>query len=454
MDPPVIEWNTAPGTVGYFPTNTPYGKWGDSGHWPSSGDFSNTNDNPYSFDYYCFHEPSRHWINFKREGTPEFMDHWHQDIDGSGKHQNLRYENESTLRVGKGYMMGVSKVSILMADGILNNGTFTSEEELSNSPYNFNMSGYSEELRGLNLVGNPYQSYLDFNALVSANTGTIHSNTYYLFDADKQRYISYTTSQGDNKEYAPRVIHPHQGFFIKTANNGALSFNNTMRAATGNEFSYFRGQNLNYPLVNLFCYDVDGFYDLTTVEMNRPELGGGEKLKDMRLGNSLLYASVDGTDYQVLFAPEGTSTVAVRFKASQNGVYTMRWETMHGDFQHLHLIDNLAGVDVDCLKQSEYRFEATTTDYLSRFKLVFDVTDVEENADEAESATFAFQMGDELVVNGSGELSVFDVQGRCIASQRLAGTQSSISLPRAASGMYILRLTGDKQVKTQKLIIK
>ena len=449
MDPPVITWNTAPGTVGYFPTDTPYGKWrGNTSYWP-------TGQAGCSFDFYCFDEKSRHWINFKREGTPAFMDHWHEDIDGSGKHQNLRYENESTLQVGKGYMMGVSKVSILMADGILNNGEFVSEEPLSNLLYSFNMSGYSEELRGLNLVGNPYQSYLDFNALVEDNSGTIYSNTYHLFDADKQRYISYTYDQSDNDKTAPRVIHPHQGFFIRTANHGAqLNFNNTMRAATGNEYSYFRGQNRNYPLVNLLCYDVDGFYDLTTVEMNRPELGGGEKLKDMRFGNSLLYASMDGTDYQVLFAPEGTSTVAVRFKASQNGVYTMRWETMHGDFQHLHLIDNLAGVDVDCMRQSEYRFEATTTDYLSRFKLVFDVTDIEENADEAESATFAFQMGDELVVNGSGELSVFDVQGRCIASQRLAGTQSSISLPRAASGMYILRLTGDKQVKTQKLIIK
>ena len=452
MDPPVITWNTAPGTVGYFPTDTPYGKWGaDDDYWPSDyGD-------GYSFDFYCFHEPSRHWINFKREGTDAFMDHWHEDIDGSGKHQNLWYVNESTLQVGKGYMMGVSKVSILMADGILNNGDFKSEEKLSNSLYSFNMSGYSEELRGLNLVGNPYQSYLDFKALVEAeaNEGIIYDNSYHLFDADHKRYISYTYDMSENTKTAPRWIHPHQGFFIRTANDEAqLSFKNTMRAATGNKYSYFRGQNLNYPLVNLLCYDVDGFYDLTTVEMNRPKLGGGEKLKDMRFGNSLLYASVDGTDYQTLFAPEGTSTVAVRFKASQNGVYTMRWETMHGDFQHLHLIDNLAGVDVDCLKQSEYRFEATTTDYLSRFKLVFDVTDVEENADEAESATFAFQMGDELVVNGSGELSVFDVQGRCIASQRLAGTQSSISLPRAASGMYILRLTGDKQVKTQKLIIK
>ena len=458
MDPPVIEWNTEEGTVGYFPTNTPYGKWGNNGHWPSSGDFSNpTVEQPYSFDFYCFHEPSRHWINFKREGTPAFMDHWHQDIDGSGKHQNLRYENESTLQRGKGYMMGVSATSMLMADGILNNGQVKSQEPLSNSLYGFNMSGYSEDLRGINLVGNPYQSYLNFTDLARAteNAGIIYSETYYLFDADAKRYISYTAGASDNKQYAPRYIHPHQGFFIKTANNESqLTFTNAMRKETGDPSSYFRGQDLNYPLVNLFCYDGDGHYDLTTVEMNRPELGGGEKLKDMRFGNSLLYASMDDADYQTLFAPEGTSTVAVRFKASQNGVYTLRWETMHGDFQHLHLIDNLAGVDVDCMRQSEYRFEASTTDYLSRFKLVFDVTDVEENADEAESATFAFQMGDELVVNGSGELSVFDIQGRCIASQRLAGTQSSISLPRAASGMYILRLTGDKQVKTQKLIIK
>lgn len=421
------------------------------------------NNNNDSFDFYCFDEKSRHWINFKRRGEEGFYDHWHQDavpsgVNGEWMHHKIEYKNEENMKVGKGYMMGVSKVSILMADGILNNGTFTSEEPLSNSPYNFNMSGYSEELRGLNLVGNPYQSYLDFNALVEAeaNRGIIHGNTYYLFDADKQRYLSYTTSQTvDNKEYAPRVIHPHQGFFIKTANDEAkLSFNNGMRAATGNDkFSYFRGQNLNYPLVNLFCYDADGFYDLTTVEMNRPELGGGEKLKDMRFGNSLLYASVAGTDYQVLFAPEGTSTVAVRFKASQNGVYTMRWETMHGDFHYLHLIDNMSGADVDMLRSEEYRFEATTTDYLSRFKLVFEVTDVEENPIEAEATTFAFCMGDELIVNGAGYLEVFDVQGRRLSAKRLVDAQSSVSLPNVAAGIYFLRLSDDKQVRTQKMVI-
>ena len=449
MDPPVIIWNTTPGTIGYFPTNTPYGKWGNS-HWPSSGDFSDD-----SFDFYCLDEPSRHWINFKREGSANFMDHWHQDIDASGNHKNLKYMNEDTLRVGKGYMMGVSKTSMLMADGILNNGTFESEQAVTSTPYNFNMSGYSEELRGFNLVGNPYQSYLDFDALIYENGDNIQGRSYYLFDADAGRYLCYPADASDNiKVNAPQYLHPHQGFLVKTANSSyKIAFNNAMRAAEPGTGSYFRSERLNYPLVNLFCHDAAGFYDVTTVEMNRPQLGGGVKLKETRNGNSLIYARLENEDYQTLFAPTGTSTVPVRFEPSQNGVYTLRWETMHGDFSHLHLIDNLTGADIDLLNQTEYRFEGKVGDYVSRFKLVFEVTDIEEHEQESQT-NFAFQFGDELVVNGGGELSVFDVQGRHIMTRSLTGAQSSISLPRTAAGLYILRLAGDKQVKIQKLIIK
>lgn len=469
MDPPVTTWNTAPGTVGYFPTNTPYGQWGN-GHWPSSDAFSNTEENPYSFDFYCFHEESRHWINFKREGTTEFMDHWHQDIDGSGKHQNLWYKNESTLQVGKGYMMGVSAVSMLMADGILNNGAKSNDddpagiysaEKLTNSDYGFNPSGYSEELRGTNLVGNPFQSYLNFDLFAygpsynepsSPNFGKIDGYSYHIFDADKGGYKSYTAGSSYNPVQATCYIHPHQGFFVKTAERTTLTFYNTMRSATGNTESYFRNK-LNYPLVNLFCYDAEGHYDVTTVEMNRPELGGGSKLKDMRNGNSLIYARMENEDYQTLFAPTGTSIVPVRFEPSQDGVYTMRWGTLHGDFHYLHLVDNMSGADVDMLRSEEYRFEATTSDYISRFKLVFEVTDVEENPIEAEATTFAFCMGDEIIVNGTGYLEVFDVQGRRLSAKRLVDAQSSVSLPNVAAGIYFLRLSDDKQVRTQKMVI-
>ena len=41
------------------------------------------------------------------------------------------------------------------------------------------------------------------------------------------------------------------------------------------------------------------------------------------------------------------------------------------EFSYLHLIDNLTGNDVDLLATPSYSFEAKTTDYDLRFKLVF-----------------------------------------------------------------------------------
>ena len=213
--------------------------------------------------------------------------------------------------------------------------------------------------------------------------------------------------------------------------------------------------------MNLFCYDSDGKRDLTTVEANRPELAGGLKMKRLRSGKAILYARMEGSDYQALYAPEGTTTVPVRFEAYENDVFTMKWSTYNGDFHYLHLIDNLTGADVDCLTTNEYVFEGSTDDYLSRFKLVFEVTGIEEPDDgdddgggNAHPVSFAFQMGDELIVNGEGVFQMFDLNGRCLLSTNAAGAQSSISLPKVASGLYLLRLTNSQQTKVQKIVIR
>ena len=436
MNPPATAWNTTAGNIGYFPTNTPYGA---------------PHDNSGCFDFYCYYEPYTHWVNFKREGkrSPEFFDHWRQNADENGNHQNIPYENESNMVRGKGYMVAIDKTSMLMTDGSLDNNPVL--VDVTNTA---TLSGQEAALKGVNLIGNPYQAYLDFNQIGN------NLNTYFVLDADAKGYIAYVnggsrpTESGVINCDAPQYLHPHQGFFVRVPQGTRnITLNNTMILA-GKGTSNFRSEANHYPMVNMAVEDERGRRDYTTVELDRPDEGGGEKIRGLHAGDASLWVSYGGQDWQVAFTKPGLREVPVRFEAYKDGTYTLSWETHNGYFSYMHLIDNLTGTDIDCLQADEYRFEATTHDYTSRFRLVFEFTGVEENDEPTEGPTsFAFMMGDELVINGEGMLEMFDLNGRCIFSETLHGTQSTVSLPQTASGVYILRLTANQQTRTQKMVI-
>ena len=437
MDPTKTTWSTT--NIGYFPTDTPYGTWRDT---PDSG----------CFDFYCYAEPYCHWINFKREGVPSFFDHWHQDADDNDNHLNIPYENESTMTQGKGYLVDLSEPSMLMADGVLNNGDASGNVSVSVTATDINYTGYEYALKGVNLIGNPYQSYLDFSEFNTTNS----INTYFILDADQHGYVSYTVGQSD--PVAPAKLHPHQGFFVRVSSSRNLQFTPSMRATTGDNF---RSDTPHYPLVNLVCTDSQGRNDFATVELDRPEAGGGEKVSGLHAGDASIWLHLDDLEWQTAFTLPGVHEVPVRFRAYNDGMFTLGWETKNSNFSYMHLIDNLTGMDIDCLNASEYHFEGKTTDYWSRFRLVFEYTDVEENEEDGPSTgsgTFAFFMGDELVVNapstGSAALlQLFDINGHCVFSTELYDTQSVVSPPKVAPGIYILRLTSNQVTRTQKMVI-
>ena len=113
---------------------------------------------------------------------------------------------------------------------------------------------------------------------------------------------------------------------------------------------------------------------------------------------------------------------------------------------YLHLIDNMTGNDVDLLATPSYSFEAKTTDYESRFKLVF----ATGNADD----TFAFFCNGSFVINndGKGTLQVIDINGRILKSESINGC-TSIDM-NAAQGIYMLRLVNGDNVKVQKVVVR
>ena len=435
---------------GFYPNSSPL-----AGYFP---DDTPTAEGANKFDFYCYYEPEYHWINLKRNGNS----HWHEDtphawIDytytpngSSSLVHGSDANNESQFLVGKGYLLSVNDETFLQAHGALNNGNVSYKDVSYTTPYN----------PGLNLIGNPYQSFLDFKAFADENEGGIWSDKndayYILLDEEKQGYVYYHYDASKNDAAAAsRYVHMHQGFFVVSEQTTSALFTNDMRVAAGYNGDFRGNEQPAYPLVNLILSEDSGNKDYAVVELSRPEAGGAKKAKNLRVGNGQIYIHYNEEDYDIAFTTPGVTSIPVRFNTTENGVFTLNWGTENGTFEYLHLIDNMTGVDVDCLENDEYVFSATADDYESRFKLVFQYTGVEENDDASTSlASFAFFNGDELIVNGEGRLECIDLQGRRLFVTDVYGTQNHVTLPDYASGLYLLHLSNGKQTKVQKIVVK
>lgn len=396
------------------------------------------------WDLYSYYEPQYHWINLKRSTG----DHWHVD----GNHDIIpadQYTNETIFVPGKGYMMAISQDSYRSSTGKLNHGNvrinITNQEPLSPA-YN----------AGWNLVGNPYQAYLDLTNITNRDET---DPTFYIYDADQNVYAPVTRAASDNPAIPSAIIHPHQGFFMYSADaTTPFTFNYTWattKPVSEIDNSYYRNHEgrLNYPVVNIFAENERGNRDLTVIELLRPELGGATKVMGLRNANFHIAANFGSKNYGILFTPEGINKVPVHFVTETDGTYTLRWSTYNGLFSSLLLIDNKTGVFYDMLANDHYTFEASAEDYSSRFYITFDCTGIEENGNA--NNTFAFYDGNEWVVNGKGHLDVVDVTGRVLHAEQLYNEQNRINLNSYAKGVYLLRMIDNNDfVRTQKIVVK
>ena len=125
------------------------------------------------------------------------------------------------------------------------------------------------------------------------------------------------------------------------------------------------------------------------------------------------------------------------------GKYTISLKA-NGNFSYLHLIDKLTGEDVDMLVEDSYSFIGSSQDRTDRFIVRLNK---EGGINASENEIFAYQSGSDIVVNGEGELQVFDVMGRMVMTQRINGVET-INVP--TNGMYIFRLNE----KVQKIVVE
>ena len=441
-------------------------------------------------DFYCFYEPKYHWINFKRNSNS----HWHMDAGYTtplvynngytGNNNEFTGEgNETQFIPGKGYLLALyteyfddmhlwaevgqnddsKHKQFIQNRGTLNNGnvdipvTYTTDAIID-------LDGYKTGLEGYNLLGNPYQSYLDFDEFVAGNNGLwangdTYAKTYAVYDPsannNKGAWLQYGENASTGAMVASKFINMHQGFFIqttKTTNDDETNeahFTNAMRSNEGTP--NFRGEQPTYPLINFIVTDNEGNTDVAVLELNRSENDGAKKL---RMGSPAgrIYFRYDNTNMAIFFRDNAEGHQTLNFSAEEDGNFTLNWNTANADFSSLTLVDNITGIKTDMLTHDHYTFEGRVDDYNTRFKIVFG--EMDNNEEEPVLEHFAFFDHGNLIVNGTGHFEVVDVLGRVVYATELTDTQNTVSLPSNVRGVCMLCFTRNNETKVQKMVIQ
>ena len=166
-----------------------------------------------------------------------------------------------------------------------------------------------------------------------------------------------------------------------------------------------------------------------------------------------LYAVRGAGRYSLLSAVSREGTLAVGFRVGQGGSYTIGIPEdcdAAADYEAVVLTDARTGRSTDLLAEGPYTFqtaEGGTDD--SRFTLSF----VSRAATDGAACRIYVQDGNTLVVDGlsGGErIRIYDARGSLLLSQSASGLSFRTPLP--ATGVYVVRVSGDAGEQTGKVM--
>ena len=327
---------------------------------------------------------------------------FNQSADEEWENYKSEHSDFTTLEPGKGYLYAHDTQIDLSFTGTPYSGD--GEIELT---YNEDAPHFA----GWNLIGNPFgeAAYLENNY------------PFYKMNTDGSGLIT----PGPNDD---RRIKLMEGIFVQATDQiDKVTFVRSYDGKRGNSEIALNIIGSNNNVIDRAIVRLNEGYTLEKFTLNE--------------NDTKIYFPMEDADYAIVNS-NGEGTMPVNFKAARTGKYTLSVETEGIDMNYLHIIDRLTGEDINVLLDNEYSFIASQSDVADRFILSFNENGFNAGANE----TFAFQNGNDVIVNGNGELQVFDVTGRMVMNTQVNGVQT-INMPQ---GVYVFRLNEN----IQKMVVR
>ena len=368
---------------------------------------------------YVYDEPSGNWIN--------------QTI-------------ASTLGVGTGYSVKMDVTQTALFAGQLNKlASYT--QNLSNQ----NSSGVANRV-GWNLLGNPYQSAISWDAVTK---GAGVDGAVYVWNGSQ--YISYAGGSGG---LTGGIIPAINGFFVKANANGA-NVTIPLAARVHSAQNFYKSS-----FVNLLSLRADGnsYTDEAFVHFNESATSGFDNQYDAYKLFGIdaapqLYSMITGDILNINALPmQGNEVVNMGFKCSVSGNYSVTASGIESfDATTPILLEDIKTNTVQDLRLNPvYSFSFATGDAENRFKLHFKLFLSVPERDL--SGINIYSVLHTVVINNAtnlaGEVKIYDLTGRELLHTSMS-SQNETRIPvQVAVGTYLVKVITAKGVASNKVFIR
>jgi len=389
------------------------------------------------------------------------------NVSGSYVNWDTTTNNSTVLVAGKGY-----RAARDTNDGlVLFQGELFSQDETITIAITDESATSTGNYERWNLIGNPYPSYLDFNAFFTANSSQFDTGAFQaIYGYDGNASDGWTVWNNLNGE----KIAPGQGFLVRSkTGGGTVTFTPAMRTiGSSDDFIAGRSSTPNHVLSELFLANDSSTYTtkIYFVENQTRGLDPGydagayagsangiyTNLVENNVGIELVIQALPYNDFNDVVVPLGVvSDAATQLTIGLNATMTTIPSTVN-----IYLEDNVTNTWT-LLNTSNYVFTPSTTlNGTGRFYLHFSSMALSMDDNMFSGINIYTEQASKTVVvegllNANTTAVIYDMQGRLVLQKALntANATNVLNVSGLITGVYIVELKSEAQKRTQKIMI-
>ena len=388
--------------------------------------------------------------------------------------------SDASFQIGKGYAIRAETGT----NGYNKSYVFTG------IPHNSSLDSpnlkWTDSNHGYNLVGNPYPSNINFDALFANNSSKIYSTAWFWTNNsytaaqlgssyNGNNYAVYNGTGGSPATYNPAspytgsaipngIVKVGQAFIVQAKSTGKdlpIGFTNTMRSTSGGNFFQKNSVKNRFWLTmtspnNLINTILVGY--ITGATNNYETDFDGELFE---VGSDSFYSLLGAKKLAIqgradLFSAD--DVVGLGNVYSANGNYSIKLQGAEGLFdgsQKIYLRDKLLNKYVDMTSGQAYQFTAVKGTDNTRFEIVYKDQSVLGASDAVKSDFIVYKNGNEQVIKSDkklGRIDLFDVSGKLIRSYFATSNEFRIDTSTLMNALYIIKVNNSGEIRTKKFI--